>query len=122
MAAGDRLWGSLLLARSGLRLNRHAATTIVRRLAKKAGITRPISPLSLQTLPSPPPWTPACRSSMCRSQARHSDPRTTARYDNPRARHNLDRPASYIELPHLSPAPPDTLTQSYDQPDERSRR
>lgn len=39
MAAGDRLSGPLLVAQSGLRLNRHAATRIVRRLAKEAGIT-----------------------------------------------------------------------------------
>lgn len=38
----------LLLARSGNRLNRHAATRIVRRLAKAAGITKHISPHSLR--------------------------------------------------------------------------
>ncbi|MDQ6947793.1 MAG: tyrosine-type recombinase/integrase [Actinomycetota bacterium] len=48
MAAGERLSGPLLLAQSGLRLNRHAATRIVRRLAKKAGITKSISPHSLR--------------------------------------------------------------------------
>ena len=48
LAAGVRLSGPLLLAQSGLRLNRHAATRIVRRLAKKAGITKAITPHSLR--------------------------------------------------------------------------
>jgi integrase len=48
MAASERLSGPLLLAQSGLRPNRDAATTIVRRLAKKAGITKAISPYSLR--------------------------------------------------------------------------
>lgn len=58
----------LLLARSGNRLNRHAATRIVRRLAKAAGITKHISPHSLRhTASSPPASTPASRSGTCRS-------------------------------------------------------
>jgi integrase/recombinase XerD len=48
LAAGERQSGPLLLAQSGLRLDRHAATRIVRRLAKKARITEAISPHSLR--------------------------------------------------------------------------
>jgi integrase/recombinase XerD len=48
LVAGERADGPLLLTRDGNRMNRHAATRIVRRLAKKAGITKQISPHSLR--------------------------------------------------------------------------
>jgi integrase len=47
-AAGQRLSGPLLLTRAGNRMNRHAATRIVRRLAHSAGVTKHISPHSLR--------------------------------------------------------------------------
>ncbi len=94
MAAGDRTTGPLLLAQSGLRLNRHAATRIVRRLAKKAGITKAISPHSLRHSFITAALDAGVPLRDVQIAARHSDPRTTTRYD--RARHNLDRHASYI--------------------------
>jgi site-specific recombinase XerD len=48
LAAGERRAGPLLLTRTGNRLHRHAATRIVRRLAKRAGVTKHISPHSLR--------------------------------------------------------------------------
>ena len=48
LAAGDRLSGPVLISRSGNRLDRYGATRIVRRLAKRAGITKHISPHSLR--------------------------------------------------------------------------
>jgi site-specific recombinase XerC len=51
-AAGQRLSGPLLLTRAGNRMNRHAATRTVRRLARAAGVTKHISPHSLS--PDPP--------------------------------------------------------------------
>ena len=47
-AAGGRTSGPLLLTRAGNRMNRHAATRIVTRLAKAAGVTKHISPHSLR--------------------------------------------------------------------------
>src|SRR5204863_184344 len=47
-AAGGRVAGPLLLSRTGRRLDRFAATRIVRRLAKRAGIAKRISPHSLR--------------------------------------------------------------------------
>jgi len=47
-AAGNRESGPLLLTRSPNRMNRQAATRIVRRLAKRAGVTKRISPHSLR--------------------------------------------------------------------------
>ena len=94
LAAGERSSGPLLLAQSGLRLNRHAATRIVRRLAKKAGITKAISPHSLRHSFITAALDAGVPLRDVHIAARHSDPRTTTRYD--RARHNLDRHASYI--------------------------
>src|ERR1700730_15929724 len=47
-AAGERGGGPLLLTRTGRRMNGHAATRIVRRLATRAGVTKHISPHSLR--------------------------------------------------------------------------
>jgi site-specific recombinase XerD len=48
LAAGERSSGPLLLGVSGDRLNRQAAARIVRRQAKRAGVTKHISPHSLR--------------------------------------------------------------------------
>jgi len=48
LATGQRVSGPLLLGRSGQRLNRQAATRIVTRLAKQAGVNKHISPHSLR--------------------------------------------------------------------------
>lgn len=47
-AVGERMNGPVLLSRSGQRLDRHGATRIVRRLARRAGIVKRISPHSLR--------------------------------------------------------------------------
>ena len=93
-AAGNRESGPLLLTRSPNRMNRQAATRIVRRLAKRAGVTKRISPPSLRhsfITAAPDAGVPLRDVQIA---ARHADPRTTTRYD--RARNNLDRHASYI--------------------------
>jgi site-specific recombinase XerD len=93
-AAGDRTEGPLLLTRSGRRMNRQAATRIVRRLAKRAGITKHISPHSLRHSFITAALDAGVPLRDVQIAARHADPRTTTRYD--RARNNLDRHASYI--------------------------
>ena len=94
LASGDRVSGPVLLARSGRRLDRHAATRIVRRLAKRAGITKHISPHSLRHSFITAALDAGVPLRDVQIAARHADPRTTTRYD--RARHNLDRHASYV--------------------------
>ena len=47
-AVGPRSSGPLLLSQAGRRMNRPAATRIVRRVAKSAGVTKRISPHSLR--------------------------------------------------------------------------
>jgi len=94
LAAGERLSGPLLLSRAGTRLNRHAATRIVTRLARKAGITKHISPHSLRHSFITAALDAGVALRDVQIAARHADPRTTTRYD--RAKNNLDRHASYI--------------------------
>jgi integrase len=93
-ARGDRLEGPLLLSRAGHRLDRHAATRTVRRVAKRAGITKRISPHSLRHSFITAALDAGVPLRDVQIAARHADPQTTTRYD--RARNNLDRHASYI--------------------------
>lgn len=93
-AAGDRSNGPLLLSRSGRRLDRHGATRIVRRLAKRAGIAKHISPHSLRHSFITAALDAGVPLRDVQIAARNADPRTTTRYD--RARNNLDRHASYV--------------------------
>lgn len=94
LAAGERLGGPVLLSRSGKRLDRHGATRIVRRVARKAGITKHISPHSLRHSFITAALDAGVPLRDVQIAARHADPRTTTRYD--RARNNLDRHASYV--------------------------
>jgi site-specific recombinase XerD len=93
-AADEREHGPLLLMRTGTRMNRHGATRIVRRLAKRAGITKHISPHSLRHSFITAALDAGVPLRDVQIAARHADPRTATRYD--RARDNLDRHASYI--------------------------
>jgi integrase/recombinase XerD len=94
LAAADRTIGPLLLGRNGDRLNRQAATRIVVRLAKQAGVSKHISPHSLRHSFITAALDAGVPLRDVQIAARHADPRTTTRYD--RARNNLDRHASYI--------------------------
>ena len=93
-AAEDRASGPLLLRADGKQMDRRAATRVVVRLAKQAGIKKHLSPHSLRHA-----FVTACLDAGVplrdvQIAARHSDPRMTTRYD--RARGNLDRHANYI--------------------------
>jgi len=93
-ACGERLTGPVLLSRSGRRMDRHAATRIVRRLAKRARITKHISPHSLRHSFITAALDAGVPLRDVQEAASHADPRTTMRYD--RARVSLDRHATYI--------------------------
>lgn len=94
LAAGERSSGALLLGVSGERLNRQAAARIVRRLAKRAGVAKHISPHSLRHSFITAALDAGVPLRDVQIAARHADPRTTTRYD--RARNNLDRHANYV--------------------------
>ena len=93
-AANERKSGPLLLNQSGERMNRHNAARVVRRLARKCGIDKQISPHSLRHSFITAALDAGVPLRDVQIAARHADPRTTTRYD--RARHNLDRHASYV--------------------------
>jgi site-specific recombinase XerD len=94
-ATGTRTSGPILLNSRAARMDRHAATRGLRRLAQTAGvrITRPHPHMLRHTF-----VTTMLDAGVdlrdAQVAARHADPRTTMRYD--RARKNLDRHPNYI--------------------------
>jgi integrase/recombinase XerD len=48
LAIGDRVAGAIFLGRDGARVDRHAAWRIVRRLARRAGVNKPVGPHTLR--------------------------------------------------------------------------
>ena len=100
-AAADRVSGPILLNSRGTRMDRHAATRRLRRLAQHAGvrITRPHPHMLRHTF-----VTTMLDAGVdlrdVQIAARHADPRTTTRYD--RARKNLDRHPNYILAAYMA--------------------
>ena len=95
LAVGDRTTGPIFLMRDGTtRMSRHAATRVVRRCAKRAGIDKKISPHSLRHAFITAALDAGVPLRDVQEAASHADPRTTMRYD--RARRSLDRHATYI--------------------------
>ena len=94
LAVGDREDGPIFLNSDGDRMDRHQAARIVRRLAKRAGIDKNISPHSLRHSFITAALDAGVPLRDVQEAASHADPRTTMRYD--RARRSLDRHATYI--------------------------
>ncbi len=94
---GERTSGPIFLSDDGRRMDRSAADRIVKRLARRAGIAKQISPHSLRaafiTL-GPLALDAGVALRDVQEAASHADPRTTMRYD--RGRQSLDRHATYI--------------------------
>jgi site-specific recombinase XerD len=101
LAIGERTEGPLFLA-AGKRLDRHGAARVVRRVTRRAGINKQVSPHTLRhafitaALDAGVPWRDV------QEAASHADPRTTMRYD--RARTSLDRHATYIVATYIAGA------------------
>jgi integrase len=98
---GERSEGPIFVGADGQRLDRHAAGRIVRRVARKAGITKRVGLHTLRHAFI----TAALDAGPLRDvqeAASHADPRTTMRYD--RARVSLDRHATYIVATFLAGA------------------
>jgi integrase len=92
---GEREEGPIFLNHDGTRrLDRHAATRIVKRLARRGGIDKQISPHSLRHSFITAALDAGVALRDVQEAASHADPRTTMRYD--RARGSLDRHATYI--------------------------
>ena len=100
-AIGTRTHGPILLNSHGTRMDRHAATRRLRRLAEIAGvrIARPHPHMLRHTF-----VTTMLDAGVdlrdVQIAARHADPRTTMRYD--RARKNLDRHPNYILAAYMA--------------------
>jgi len=100
-AVGGRSGGPILLNSRGTRMDRHAATRRLRRLADTAGvrITR-AHPHMLRHTFVTTMLDAGVDLRDVQIAARHADPRTTMRYD--RARTNLDRHPNYILAAYMA--------------------
>ncbi len=104
LAVGERNEGPVFLGSDGRRLDRHGAARIVRRVAQRAGITKPVGPHTLRHDFITAALDAGVPLRHVQDAASHADPRTTMRYD--RARPSLDRHATYIGGAHVAGAAP----------------
>jgi integrase/recombinase XerD len=102
LAIGERSDGPLFLASDGRRLDRHGAARVVRRVACRAGIIKPVGPHTLRHAFITAALDAGVPLRDVQEAASHTDPRTTMRYD--RARGSLDRHATYIVAAYLAGA------------------
>src|SRR5690349_4980557 len=94
LAVGERSDGPIFLSPDGRRLDRHGAARIVRRVAGRAGVGKPVGPYTLRHAFITAALDAGVAMRDVQEAASHADPRTTMRYD--RARVSLDRHATYI--------------------------
>jgi integrase/recombinase XerD len=102
LAIGERTEGPIFLAAHGRRLDRHGAGRIVRRVARRAGISKPVGPHTLRHAFITAALDAGVPLRDVQEAASHADPRTTMRYD--RARASLDRHATYIVAAYVAGA------------------
>jgi integrase len=102
LAVGERMEGPIFLTPDRQRLDRHGAARIVRRVARRAGITKPVGPHTLRHAFITAALDAGVPLRDVQEAASHADPRTTMRYD--RARGSLDRHATYIVAAYLAGA------------------
>ena len=102
LAVGERSEGPVFLTFDGQRLDRHGAARIVRRIARSAGITKPVGSHTLRHTFITAALDAGVPLRDVQEAASHADPRTTMRYD--RARGSLDRHATYIVAAYLAGA------------------
>jgi site-specific recombinase XerD len=102
LAIGERCQGPVFLAADGRRLDRHGAARIVRQVACRAGITKPVGPHTLRHAFITAALDAGVPLRDVQEAASHADPRTTMRYD--RARASLDRHATYIVAAYVAGA------------------
>jgi integrase/recombinase XerD len=102
LAIGERCAGPIFLTADGRRLDRHGAGRIVRRIARHAGIAKPVGPHTLRHAFITAALDAGVPLRDVQEAASHADPRTTMRYD--RARASLDRHATYIVATYVAGA------------------
>jgi site-specific recombinase XerD len=99
---GERTVGPIFTTVDGRRMDRSAADRMVKRLARRAGITKRISPHSLRHSFITAALDAGVPLRDVQEAASHADPRTTMRYD--RGRQSLDRHATYVVAAFLAGA------------------
>jgi integrase/recombinase XerD len=92
LAVGERSDGPVFLAADGRRLDRHGAARVVRRVACRAGITKPVGPHTLRHAFITAALDAGVPLRDVQEAASHADPRTTMRYDNSRKLHQTGEP------------------------------
>jgi integrase/recombinase XerD len=102
LAIGERTDGPVFLAADGQRLDRHGAGRIVRKIARRAGIGKSVTPHTLRHAFITAALDAGVPLRDVQEAASHADPRTTMRYD--RARGSLDRHATYIVAAYVAGA------------------
>jgi site-specific recombinase XerD len=102
LTVGERIEGPIFLRADGQRMDRHCASRIVRRIARRAGLDKKISPHTLRHAFITAALDAGVPLRDVQEAASHADPRTTMRYD--RARVSLDRHATYIVAAYLAGA------------------
>ena len=103
---GERTPGPIFVGAKGGRMDRYAADRTVKRLARRAGIAKRISPHSLRHSFMTAALDAGVPLRDVQEAASHADPRTTMRYD--RANQSLDRHATYLSWPPFV-APPGAM-------------
>ncbi|MDQ2873638.1 MAG: tyrosine-type recombinase/integrase [Actinomycetota bacterium] len=102
LAISERCEGPVFLTAAGRRLDRHGAGRIVRRVARRAGISKNVGPHTLRHAFITAALDAGVPLRDVQEAASHADPRTTMRYD--RARASLDRHATYIVAAYVAGA------------------
>ena len=102
LTIGERTEGPIFLTADGRRLDRHGAGRIVRRVARRAGITTTVGPHTLLHAFITAALDAGVPLRDVQEAASHADPRTTMRYG--RARTSLDRHATYIVAAYVAGA------------------
>jgi len=102
LAISERTEGPIFLAKDARRLDRHGAGRIVRTTARRAGITKLVTPHTLRHAFITAALDAGVPLRDVQEAASHADPRTTMRYD--RARTSLDRHATYIVAAYVAGA------------------
>jgi site-specific recombinase XerD len=99
-AIDGRQAGPVLRTRSGRRMDRAGASRALSRVARAAGVTRPISPHGLRRTFCTTGLVTGIGIRDMQYAMRHADPRTTLRYDM--AKSNLDRHAAHSIAAYLA--------------------
>ena len=102
LAVGERSGGPVFVSADGRRLDRHGAARIVRRVARRAEITKHVGPRALRHAFITAALDAGVPLRDVQDAASHADPRTTMKYD--RARGSLDRHATYIVAAYVAGA------------------